>query len=347
MPLPAIYSTIAADAIARHVEAAYDIGVIAGCTLLNRGFNDLYELSGADGRRHVARLSGPRFRGPANMAYETAFLAHLRRSGVAVASAIPSRVGPLWTELDAPEGPRAFALFEYLDGAAPVRTLWLTGKLKPGLEDEIRLLGESCAAIHAAAETYRGPSSLYRLDADHLLRRPLTEVFAAPVTDAPMAATIDEIRATLDERLSVLAPKLSIVGCHGDNHGGNTFIVRPAAGSPVAAWFDFDDAGPGYLAYDLATFRWGLLRRVRKATLDEIGAALWSAFLGGYQAVRPIPDADFAAIDLFVPIRQAWYLGECAAHIPLWGTETVSRRWLEDELAMMKAWAETTAADAG
>jgi Ser/Thr protein kinase RdoA (MazF antagonist) len=346
MTLPAIYSTIAADAIARHIEAAYDIGAIASCILLNRGFNDLYEISGADGRRRVARLSGPRFRGQPNMAYETALLAHLHRSGVTVAAAIPSRARSLWTELDAPEGPRAFALFDHLDGAAPVRTLWLTGKMKPGLEDDIRLLGESCAAIHAAAETYRGPPSLYRLDADHLLRRPLAEVVAAPVTDTPMIATIGALRASLDERLSTLAPQLSIVGCHGDNHGGNTFILRPAAGSPVAAWFDFDDAGPGYLAYDLATFRWGLLRRVRKATLDEIGAALWSAFLDGYRSVRPIPDADFAAIDLFVPIRQAWYLGECAAHIPLWGTETVSRRWLKDELAMMTAWAETSASGA-
>jgi Ser/Thr protein kinase RdoA (MazF antagonist) len=339
MTLQAAYSTIAADAIVGAVEAEYDTGPIVRCTLVNRGFNDVYELSGTDGRRQIARLSGARFRGPPNIGYETAFLAHAARCGVSVAAAVPARDGRLWRELHAPEGRRAFALFEHVEGRASMLTLWLTGKLRPGMVADIRLLGASHAAIHASGETYDGPQSLYRLDADHLLRRPLAEVRAAPVVDPPLGAAFAELGAALDERLAAVAPQLSICACHGDNHGGNTFISDPDTGPPIASWFDFDEAGPGYLAYDLAVFLWGLLRRVRAPTLDEIGQTLWTAFLDGYRSVRPIPDADLAAINLFVPIRQAWFLGEYAAHVPLWGTQTVSRRWLKGELDLMRSWA--------
>lgn len=338
MALQPAYSTITTDAIARHVEGDYDTGPIVRCTFVNRGFNDVYELTGADGRRRVARLSGPRFRGPPNIAYETAFLDHAARCGVTVAAAVPARDGRSWRELEAPEGARAFALFEHVEGRAPVRTLWLAGELRPGMVDDIRLLGASHAAIHAAGETYDGPASLYRLEVDHLLRRPLDQILAAPIIDARLAGLFAELGAGLEIRLTAIAPQLSTAACHGDNHGGNTFICQRDGQPTVAAWFDFDDAGPGYLAYDLAVFLWGLLRRVRAAALDQIGQALWTAFLDGYRSVQPIPDADLAAIGLFITIRHIWFLGEFAAHIPLWGTQTVSREWLEAELELTRKW---------
>jgi Ser/Thr protein kinase RdoA (MazF antagonist) len=40
--------------------------------------------------------------------------------------------------------------------------------------------------------------------------------------------------------------------CHGDCHGFNARISD--AGN--AAFFDFDDGGPGYLAYDPSVFLW-------------------------------------------------------------------------------------------
>ena len=39
--------------------------------------------------------------------------------------------------------------------------------------------------------------------------------------------------------------------CHGDTHGFNNHVYTDAEGVRRAAFFDFDDAGPGFLAYDL------------------------------------------------------------------------------------------------
>jgi hypothetical protein len=79
MTLTAAYSTISATSVAATVDRRYAIGPVARCRLFIRGFNDTYELEGSGGRRYMARLCDRRFRGPANIDYETSLLAHLHR----------------------------------------------------------------------------------------------------------------------------------------------------------------------------------------------------------------------------------------------------------------------------
>src|ERR1700677_4895799 len=104
MPLDVVYSTLSAPAISRLVEQHYDLGPIAACHLVKRGFNDVYVLTIADGTRWIARLSDLRARGPSNIAYETAFIAHLKAAGLTVSAAVPGKDGALWREVAAPDG---------------------------------------------------------------------------------------------------------------------------------------------------------------------------------------------------------------------------------------------------
>lgn len=341
MTLHAIYSTIAGQDVAKIAEDAYPVGRVTACRLVNRGFNDVYELDCDEGV-YIGRLNAHRARGPANIAYETAFLTHLKRCGIPVGAPIVGKDGRVSRDVSAPEGNRAFALFERLSGRPPIQTFMFTGKLSERAVTDVRLLGAGHARIHAAGTSYVGPPSLYRLDAAHLLMRPLEWLLAAPTIDGPMGEAYSEIGATLALRLADQEPGLCEVTCHGDNHGGNTFVSDAPTGERVAAWFDFDDGGPGFLAYDLAVFLWCLLRRTQSATLDEGGRTAWSAFVGGYRGVRAIPDRDFDAIGLFVSIRNIWLLGEYASRIAEWGTERVSPGWLRAELALLRAWAELT-----
>ena len=62
---------------------------------------------------------------------------------------------------------------------------------------------------------------------------------------------------------------LSRVICHGDTHGFNNHIATNADGAKSAVFFDFDDAGPGFLAYDLCVMPWSYLTR---KSLKEPGA---------------------------------------------------------------------------
>jgi len=335
MPLEVAYSTIAAGAIAGVVDADYAVGPIVSCHLFQRGFNDTYELVATGGAKYMVRLSGLRPRGPANIAYEVAFLAHLRGCGLKVACAVAGRDGRPWRELAAPEGTRTFAVFEHLvgDPLSPARA----SKLDDDLIEDVRLIGAELARLHTAGETYSGPPSRYRLEGDYLLARPVGQLLAAPKLDESQRQAISEFGATLADRLADVEARLTRVACHGDNHGGNT-MISGERGERVAAWFDFDDCGPGFLAYDLAVFLWQMLGAINSAALNADGQTCWTAFLGGYRSNRSIQDADFEAIALFVPIRHLLWMSEIVGRVAQNGVRVLSSEWLGPQLALVRGW---------
>jgi Ser/Thr protein kinase RdoA (MazF antagonist) len=341
MALASVYSTAAATAVARAAEQAYAIGSVTGGRLANRGFNDVYELD-FEGSTCIGRLSAHRARGPANIAYETAFMAHLSRAGVVVGAPLAAKDGKLWTEFEAPEGNRTFALFERVTGDLPLRAFLHTGRLTHRTLGDLKLLGEDLAKIHTAGKSYRGPPSLYRLDRQHLLSQPIEWIRKASVIDDALSGEYSEVEAGLEARLSEVEAELSVVACHGDNHGENTLVSSRQGGERVVGWFDFDDCGPGYLAYDLAVLLWNLLHRTREPFLDEKGRRAWGSFVDGYRDVRPIPDADFAAIALFVSIRHVWFLGEHASRLPIWGTRALPPGGFQGQLARIREWSGLT-----
>jgi Ser/Thr protein kinase RdoA (MazF antagonist) len=341
MAIDALYSTATAASVAMAAAQAYPIRRVTGCRFAHRGYNDVYELD-FEGLTRIGRLSAHRARGPANIAYETAFLSHLNRCGVVVGAPLTANDGRLWTEFEAPEGSRVFALFERVTGDLPLRAFLHGSSLTHRTLDDVRLLGADLARIHTAGETFAGPPSLYRLDRQHLLSRPIAWIRSAPVTPDALGAAFLELEADLEARLSGFEADLSIVACHGDNHGENTLVSSREGGERVVGWFDFDDCGPGYLAYDLAVLLWNLLHRTSDAFLDEEGTRVWASFIGGYRSARPIPDVDFAAIALFVSLRHVWYLGEHASRLPLWGTQALPPGGFQGQLARLCEWSALT-----
>src|SRR6266700_1473970 len=99
-------------------------------------------------------------------------------------------------------------------------------------------------------------------------------------------------------------------------------LHRPRAGQAV--FFDFDEGGPGYLAYDLAVFLHACV------LFEQKQHAFWHAFIEGYRAIRELPHADFEAVHLFVPIRHLWFVGEYASRIQEWGKLAVPADWIAD-----------------
>ena len=67
IPLPVTYSTPRAGAVAHYVAARYAMLGPLECSLLQRGFNDSFEVRSNDGQRTVLRLSSWRARGEADV----------------------------------------------------------------------------------------------------------------------------------------------------------------------------------------------------------------------------------------------------------------------------------------
>ncbi len=303
------HTTAATSSVARWVARHHGLAV-QQCHLIRRGLNDNYALRSADGTRYVARLYSIRPRGGFNIDFEVALLAHLDAKGAGVAAPVPASEGRAHIQLQFPEGSRALALFRHAEGAIP-----------EALED-FELTGRTLARIHDAAADYAGPPSRYTLDGHHLAGRTLGYLQAHPELDAELLETYRRLVHGLLEELAAIEGELTRVVCHGDTHGFNNHVETDAAGARKAVFFDFDDAGPGFLAYDLSVLPWSYLFRKGLKEPDDVLRERWARYLQGYRAGGgAVSERDLQALPLFLQLRHLWNLGEAAGRLHHWGDE--------------------------
>jgi Ser/Thr protein kinase RdoA (MazF antagonist) len=323
LSIPVLHSTPRAEAVADFVSTHYDLSGSIECKLSYRGFNDTFEVRTKNGERFIFRISKRRARGEADAASETAFLAYLDSEGIPVAAAVPTRDGSLFTSASFPEGQRPAVLFRHAEGR-PSQARSSTA--------DARANGVTLARIHGAACGFAASDQgRYRLDSDHLLHRPLSFILAIENLGDFVCTGLADLTGRLS---SALAERdgLSWTRCHGDCHGYNAHIALQGPRAGQAVFFDFDESGPGYLAYDLSVFLWNCVLFGRK---DH---AFWHAFIEGYRSIRELSHADFEAAHLFVPIRHIWLLGEYASRIPELGRQAVPADWIAEQLDFMLSW---------
>ncbi|KIQ34686.1 hypothetical protein RT97_06575 [Variovorax paradoxus] len=326
MHIEVAQSTPTAAGIAMLVERHYDMGKVVDSEFLRRSFNQVYRLRFADGRRVVARLCAERPRGAPNVFFEAAALAHWARQGCAVSRCLPAASGEVAIQVALPEGPRALMLFEFLDGE-------FTGDSN----EDIGAFARGLAALHIAGRTYDGPASAYRLDLDYLLLRPLQELLHATTMTAELRPHFESLARRLHDDILSMG-ELSSVLCHGDAHGGNNFVVGNAQGQREAVFFDFDESGPGYLAYELAVYPWSLHPRTDDGVFSDKAKGQWRHFINAYRQTRPVADADLFAIERFMAVRQFWLLGEYAGRVPVWGSQAMPTDYLRRQVTMLQKW---------
>jgi len=320
------HTTAATSSIAHWVAQHHGIPV-QQCHLIRRGLNDNYALRSADGVRYVARLYAIRPRGGFNIHFETSLLAHLEAKDAGVAAPVPAADGRAHIQLQFPEGPRALALFRHAEGVVP-DTL-----------EELELTGRTLAHIHESARDYAGPPSRYMLDGHHLAGRTLGYLEAYPEIDAELLETYRLLVHRLLEELAAAEVGLTRVVCHGDTHGFNNHVYTDAAGTRKTVFFDFDDAGPGFLAYDLSVLPWSYLFRKSLKEPDDVLRERWRHYLRGYRAGGgEISESDLAALPLFLQLRHLWNLGEAAGRLHHWGTNSVPVDWLKKQVEVFEAW---------
>jgi Ser/Thr protein kinase RdoA (MazF antagonist) len=322
-PLAVRYSTLSAAAAGAFVAAHYDLAAPLACTFLRRGFNDSFVVRDGAGRRYVLRVSGWRARGEADVAGETAFLVYLDGLGIPVAAPVRARDGGFFCYAMLPEGRRAAVLFRHAEGRSP----------RLDAPADAHAQGVTLARIHDAAPGFAGGAGRYRLDLDHLLHREVAAVLALDAADAQAKESLPAIASRLAAAVAAL-DGLTWTRCHGDCHGINARIATEGPQAGQAVFFDFDDGGPGYLAYDIAVHLWAQVSFGRKTH------AMWHAFMAGYRSVRAIAAVDFEAVHLFVPIRHIWLMGEYAGRLAEWGSEAVPPTFVAKEVAFLQAWEE-------
>ncbi|MDR7376071.1 Ser/Thr protein kinase RdoA (MazF antagonist) [Rhodoferax ferrireducens] len=109
-------------------------------------------------------------------------------------------------------------------------------------------------------------------------------------------------------------------------------------GQRQAVFFDFDEAGPGYLAYELAVYPWSLYPRVPDGRASDKVEMRWKHYISAYRDKRPVADADLAAIARFMAVRQFWLLGEYAGRVPVWGSQAIPTDQLRRQVELLRQW---------
>lgn len=319
------HTTVAASSVVRWVAQHHGLE-LDQCYLIRRGLDDNYSVRSTDGTRYVLRIYSIRPRGDLNADFEAALLAHLDAKGVGVAPLVPATDGRTHIRLHFPEGPRAMALFRHAEGAAPEAL------------DEFEATGRELARIHQAARDYAGPPSRYTLDGQYLAERTLTYLAARPQMDASLLADFRVLVGGLLDELTAIEGALTKVMCHGDTHGFNNHVVKGAEGL-TTTFFDFDDAGPGFLAYDLSVLPWSYLFRKGLEQSDDVLRERWAHYLSAYrEAGGEVSARDLAALPLFVQLRHLWNFGEAVGRVHHWGVNSAPMDWLRKQPKLMDDW---------
>lgn len=284
---------------------------VTGCELFRSLVNDVYEIdAGAD--RFAFKLyqqsSAERARSADEVAWEQELVRELRRTGFGAPRPVALLNGDSVGQLSAPEGPRPFALTEWVEGGKPS---------PPWSGDLYRDFGSLIARFHSAAEWFTSERNRRPIDPPAALNQAVEEVVLRlpRVEDQRLVAA----RAGLATRqLGSLAEADMTWGVrHGDVTLDN---VHRVGGDLVL--HDFDRSGPGWLAADLTGVR---------ATVH------WPAFLDGYLGLRSLSSADLAALPW---LRIADLISNLRFHLVdkslIRGVESRSEGWVERELASLR-----------
>jgi Ser/Thr protein kinase RdoA (MazF antagonist) len=294
------------------LTTGYDLRPPVACELIRRGFNDHYRVRAGESR-YVLRvyLNGKYYiESTSDFRFELDLLRFLAGEGVPVSSPVPRKDGDPLGEIETPAGRRSLALFTFAEGEA-------RKDLDPS---QARKLGETVAALHRATDRFRTDHHRYHLDLRYLLDQPM-ELMASFLRRHgreedlhPYLSRIAELR----EQIAALPTTRGAYGIiHGDLHGGNFHLT----GDGGLTLFDFDHCGYGWRIYDLAACRGSM----------EEGA--WEAFLGGYRSLRPVSEAEIAAVPALRKARAIWDKGDILAMQPAWGEQFGEK--FADEIAAM------------
>lgn len=290
-------SFISADSLAEVIDDEYDFGAKAKCKLFSKLLrnqdNDHYLVTAGE-KKFVARiyqLGKHLERQESDYAYELDWLNFLREKNLPVSYPIARRDGAFLGQLDAPEGPRYYALFSLAQG----KPMSLTN------EEQLFVCGSSMAHIHVASNDFVSAHARKPMDLDFLVTDPVKKLtkFWEDVREDDLDIIVTsaqeaqmEIEVLLDNKEST-PDSWGPIG--GDFHNTSTFFV----GDSRPTFFNFDLCGPGWRAYDIAAF-------VQNANLLNKPEKYSEAFFAGYYSVRQLSPNEHEAISPFLTIRRVW-----------------------------------------
>jgi Ser/Thr protein kinase RdoA (MazF antagonist) len=319
------YSTLSASALAAHVSTEYGLPGLSGRYLL-RGVSDTYLLENKQAQ-YILKIYRAAHRSQAEIAGEVELLAYLQAQGAAVAAPLPAQNGAFLLPLAAAEGERFGVLFTF----AP-------GRVVMDLSDaQLRTVGHEMARLHNLTTGLTLQHARPGYDLETTLRQPLRVLEPAfreyPEGYAELQAIVNQTIAKLEQTDTTA---FSHGYCHYDFLPKNFHFDA----EDQLTFFDFDFAGPGYLVNDVMTlFVHYFLHRLHAKVSAEEAARAFAVFVAAYREVRPLADAELAAIPYLGIGFWLFYFEFAYRSFDDWSNTFFGPRYLRERVGWIKQWA--------
>ncbi|SVD99710.1 uncharacterized protein METZ01_LOCUS452564, partial [marine metagenome] len=223
------------------------------------------------------------------------YLDFLRDSGIGVAPASRTKDGRHYFTVEAPEGPRALAVFEWAPGR----------KFSENMDEDVAIsLGQIMADIHDVSVNFE-PTKMRRTNHVSVIEENLPLV-QRMVSDRPGEAEFyTSLTDLLIEAFGNVDPvKVPLGACHGDFHLNNVHIDD----DDTIIYLDFDNAGWDYYVSDVMCFVWA------NEYCNQLPIYA-QRFVEGYESKRPFSDAERAHIPLAILAKEFRLFTGSAMHV--------------------------------
>ena len=253
------------------------------------------------GQAIILRVHRPGYHERDEIQSELDWIHDLRRHAVvATPKPLPRRDGSYIGDMHAAGDVRHVVAFEFMSGSEPAQG-------SDGIVAGFRELGAISARLHQHVRTWQRPATFRRKTWNYetmLGRAPLWGDWREGIgLDASGRAVLERASGALKTFLSAYGEGPERFGLvHADLRLANLLVDNGRLGV-----IDFDDCGFSWFVYDFAA-------AVSFFEHDPIVAELQDAWVEGYRSVAPLPDADVAAIPVFVFLRRFLLTAWVASH---------------------------------
>jgi Ser/Thr protein kinase RdoA (MazF antagonist) len=280
--------------LARAALARWELPSAAELRFLRHGENTTYRVSTREGDLAL-RLARPGYQTAAAIHSEIAWMAALRAAGITTPAPVRGRNGEAVQEIQLADGQVQLAVaFAWVDGVPLPEVVGL---------DPWQRLGEMMARIHRHGQSWEPPDGFERPAWDLEALVGDAPRWGTPCPDgvwsnedrSAILAAREAVRERL-QRFGTAAERYGLI--HADLGFENVLVQRDGA----AVVIDFDDSGPSWFLYELASALYPLEASARFATCRD-------ALVAGYRRLRPVPDEELQELETFLMCRRLATLG--------------------------------------
>lgn len=315
------HSIVSPDALLKVIQRHYPAIGARGCELLELGCNDNYRIKGRR-RDYAFRLYRLDWWPEKDIDEELRFLEVMRRNQLNVCKPVRSAKKQRYIKLNAPEGLRYGALFDFIPGR---QLAFNFGKRQTHMVQ----LGHMVAAMHSLADKIKQPIQRRTLGFENVVTHFLNAAPAVLGHREKDLKYLHKLANRLEEVVLGQPQGAFDCGlCHGDLHTHNVMLQPDGK----LAIFDFDWCGYSWRANDLATIWWILATR-------KMPMAPWRAFLRGYMQQRKLSKQEKTFLPWFVVFRHFEYLNFQLSMRKHMGSAWLGDNYYDFHLRFFKDWA--------